>query len=132
MRREVYCGFCRLPHKVYNRKHISWIEVMSFALMAGIVSFIGWGEFHWASLLVFLLGTLWTEFMFQFRWRQSIKCKSCGFDPMIYKRNPEEAAQIVKAFLDNRKIDPSFMLKPQPQLPKPRSQKDPYGSHLGH
>ncbi|MBY0313982.1 MAG: hypothetical protein K2Q26_00555 [Bdellovibrionales bacterium] len=119
-RKEVYCGFCRLPHKVYTQKHISWLEVGGFALLSGIVSFLVWREFHPASLTIFIVGSLWAEFVIRYRWRQSVKCKNCGFDPIVYKRSPAQAADLVQAFLDNRKVDPSFLLKPQPKLPPPR------------
>ena len=50
------------------------------------------------------------------RWRNSVKCPHCGFDPIVYKSNPEKAAQITKAFLEKRKRDPTYLLKPQPQI----------------
>lgn len=123
MRKQVYCGFCRLSHKVYTHKHVPWLGIIGFAGLSGIVSFLVWRDFHWASLLVFGLGAICAEFLMQYRWRQSIKCKGCGFDPMIYKRSPEQAAQQVKAYLEKRKIDPSFLLKPRPHLPQPAQKK---------
>lgn len=120
MRNKVYCAFCRVPQKVYAHKHVPLVALLAHGLVAAILSYVVWGAFHWSALLLFMSLSLITELLFQLKWRQSVVCRACGFDPVVYKRNPEQAAQEVKAFLAQRKEDPMYMLKPQPDLPKPR------------
>lgn len=43
-------------------------------------------------------------------------CDICGFDPVLYKRSPQRAADLVKIFLEKRKTDPQMLLKPYPKL----------------
>lgn len=50
------------------------------------------------------------------RYRESVKCPHCGFDPILYKQNPKAAASKTKDFLESRKDNPEFLLKPQPKL----------------
>lgn len=85
-------------------------------LVSAGFSFLVWADFHYISLGLFFVLCFWLELFTRYRWRQSLKCKTCGFDPVIYKLNPEDAAKIVKSYLEKRKEDPRFLLKPQPQI----------------
>lgn len=116
MVRKSFCVFCTLPLKVYTKKHVVLPELGVFSLVSIIFTYLVWGEFHFAGLIVFSLLTMAAEIVHRMRWRSSIKCKGCGFDPVVYKANPEQAASIVKAVLAARKQDPLYMLKPQPKI----------------
>jgi metallophosphoesterase superfamily enzyme len=48
----------------------------------------------------------------------TISCRHCGFDPLVYVKDRELAAQKVKAFLEKRKEDPAMLLRPALNLPK--------------
>lgn len=91
-------------------------EVMALAVAGAITSYLIWQDFHWASVFLFAAFVLVTELAYQMRWRQSIKCKGCGFDPITYKKDPEQASRDVKAYLEMRKQDPLYLLKPQPRI----------------
>lgn len=45
-------------------------------------------------------------------------CRSCGFDPVIYVKNPQKAAQLVREFLDRRSQEPTALLRRPLNLPK--------------
>jgi hypothetical protein len=113
---EVYCSFCSLPHKVYAQKHVSPLGLGAFAVISVIVSYAGWHEFHWLACLLFITMAGWAEFVYQMRWRHSVNCKNCGFDPLVYKKNPEDAAQLVNEFMALRRGDPNYLLKPRPLI----------------
>ncbi len=116
MKRIAYCTFCNLSQKIYSKKHISVLEILIFGSIGAIVSFLIWRDFHWAGPVIFSVLATVTELLHRMRWRQSIKCRHCGFDPVIYRANPELAASTVKAFLEQRKNDPLYLLKPQPKI----------------
>jgi hypothetical protein len=116
VRHQTYCSFCSLPQKVYSNKHVGFFALFMLAIVSVIVTYLVWGEFHIAGPLLFVIFASVAEWTHRLRWRYSIKCKSCGFDPLLYKSAPAEAAQTVKAFLDNRKKDPLYLLKPQPRI----------------
>jgi hypothetical protein len=111
---EVYCSFCSLPHRVYSQKHVSAFGLASFALISVVVSYLAWQEFRWLACVLFLALSAWSEFVHSMRWRQSVNCKNCGFDPFVYKQNPDNAAKMVNEFMALRRDNPSYLLKPRP------------------
>jgi hypothetical protein len=116
LKQQFFCSFCQLPQKVYSRRHVHLLEVVGFAVVGAITTHLVWHDFHWAGILLFCSLTILSEFIYQMRWRLSVKCKSCGFDPLLYKQSPHLAAQEVKTFLEKRKEDPLYLLKPQPKI----------------
>jgi hypothetical protein len=90
--------------------------MLALAVVGAIASYLIWQDFHWSSLFLFAALVLMTELTYQVRWRHSIKCKGCGFDPITYKQNPERAAAEVKLYLEQRKQDPLYLLRPQPHI----------------
>ena len=122
MKTDVYCSFCSLPHRVYSKNHIGVPEMLAFGAISMVGSFAIWEEFHWAGCVVFVMLTSLTEIIYRMRWRHSVACKNCGFDPYLYKKAPEDAAQLVKDFLENRRDNPAYLLRPRPQI-KPMAKK---------
>ncbi len=59
------------------------------------------------------------EVFIQFRWRTSMPCPHCGFDPVVYLQTPEEAARRVKAHLEKRQQDPMVLLSAKAKLDLP-------------
>ncbi|MCB0347826.1 MAG: hypothetical protein KDD37_03280, partial [Bdellovibrionales bacterium] len=62
------------------------------------------------------------------RWRVSIVCQYCGFDPVLYIKSPEMAAEKVKNFMLDRKNSANFLLstKQYERLPRRKIQKPLY------
>lgn len=116
MKENVFCAFCQLPQSVYRRKHIHPGDVFGLAIAGAIATYLIWQDFHWAGVFLFAAFVLVAELIYQTRWRVSVRCKNCGFDPLVYKRDPEQAAQQVRGFLEERKKDPLYLLKPQPKI----------------
>ncbi len=56
------------------------------------------------------------------RWRMSMSCKYCGFDPVLYKSSPARAREKVKAFYESRIGTPEFLLSKSPLLEVHRQQ----------
>ncbi len=115
--KECFCAFCRSARVIYAKKHLSFVDVF-LAFAASLLLMIGvWQDFdpRFFMILAFALG--FCEIFIQVRWRLSIACPHCGFDPVIYKKNAAHAARNVKAFLDRRREDPISLLRPSPKLP---------------
>lgn len=70
-----------------------------------------------------IIGELFT----QTKWRTAMVCRNCGFDPVIYIRDPEKAGLKIKAFLERRSELPEFLLRPPVVLP---TKKEPKGKNL--
>jgi len=95
---------------------------------AVLLSFAIHQDFDPRAVVYFIVALALGELFVIFRWRLSIACPRCGFDPVLYKKAPERAAARVKRFLDLRREDPLFALAPGPKLPvvvKRRGQERP-------
>lgn len=60
------------------------------------------------------------ELFIVLRWRMALRCPHCGFDPIIYAKNPEEAAGVVRLHLERRKNNADLLLARPLDLPKRR------------
>ena len=105
-----YCAFCRSQRRVYRKKNIHLTDIAGAALGAAVVMFAIWQEFDPRVVLIFVFFLAIAEIFVQIRWRLTISCKHCGFDPVLYTKDPQKAADKVSAFLESRKQDPHFLL----------------------
>lgn len=69
-------------------------------------------DFRFIPFSITILGLM--EIIAQLRWRLSLPCSKCGFDPLLYIKSPEKAARRVKAHLEERKNDPNLLNKSLP------------------
>ena len=76
-----------------------------------------WREFDPRALVVFVVFLAIAEVFVQIRWRMSLSCRQCGFDPVIYRKNQEVAVEKVKDHLQRRKMDPRYLLYEPLNLP---------------
>ena len=58
------------------------------------------------------------ELFSQTKWRASMICRNCGFDPVVYVRDPEQAGLKIKAFLEKRSEKPENILRAPVVMPK--------------
>lgn len=122
---ECYCAFCKTPRKVYGEKSIRLRHAFWSFLLSLAFSFLIWREYNPKSLLFFVVAVMLAEVFVKIRWRLHMTCRACGFDPVLYVKAPERAAEKVRDFLDRRKEDPDFLLKKPLNLPaRPAPQDD--------
>ena len=96
-RSEHYCAFCSLPYRSYTQKHVGWKEVGLASGFSMMLMWAMWGRVHILGFALWLSILAWSEALLHMRWRASIKCTHCGFDPMLYKNSPERAAWLRSA-----------------------------------
>lgn len=116
-RKECYCAFCKSPRKVYTERSIQLRHIFLSFLLSIAFSFIIWRTYDPKSLIFGVVAMMLAEVFVRIRWRIHIVCRNCGFDPALYVKDPGRAAEVVKNFLDRRKADPEFLLKPPLNLP---------------
>lgn len=128
-----YCAFCRSPKRVYLKRRAGVKNILlAGGISIGLMYFI-WQDFNPMIFLFFLLSLMVSEAFLQFRWRISVTCRECGFDPVLYVKKPEIAAEKVRAHLERRKNDPASLLKTPLNLPKinpKKSEDSPKGKIL--
>jgi hypothetical protein len=127
MKKDCYCAFCKTPRSVYTEKSIRSRHVFWSFLLSSAVSFFIWRTWNPKSLLFFVVAVMMAEIFVKVRWRLYMVCKSCGFDPVVYVKNPQKAAELVQNYMDQRAQDPIALLRRPLNLakrPKPPEKKN--------
>lgn len=118
VKKDCFCAFCKSPRSVYAEKSIRPRHFFWSFLLASAMSFLVWRTWNPKCLLFFVVAAMLAEVFVKIRWRIHVVCRNCGFDPVIYVKDPAQAARLVKVFLDRRAQDPAFLLRAPLQLPK--------------
>lgn len=116
LRDRRFCAFCKASRTIYLKKHIDVTNVVGALVFALVGGFVSWGQPDLRAVIFFGAGLVLAEVFVYMRWRASIVCTMCGFDPIIYKRSPEKAAATVRSFFNERMDDPEFILSKSPLL----------------
>lgn len=101
---------------------MSLSAIVGMVVLSYVMTYAIWHQPDIRGLVI--LGTLLMvgETATQLRWRQSMVCQHCGFDPVIYVRSPELAGAKIKEFMKIRSERPEFLLKPALNLATRRAQ----------
>lgn len=93
------------------------MNLIASALASIVVMFALWQEYDPRVIVVWVIGLAISEVFIKIRWRLSVVCRQCGFDPVLYLKQPEVAAQKVKEQLELRRQDPKYLLAKPLNLP---------------
>jgi hypothetical protein len=111
---ECFCAFCKSKRHVYKKKHAS---MTNFVAVLGFSFCLSTGLWTWwdpRSIVIFAVGLVFAETFIYLRWRFSVVCNLCGFDPVLYRRSRDEARDRVRQFYEKRIQDPDFMFSKSP------------------
>jgi hypothetical protein len=111
-RKSCYCAFCKVERKVYANKHLSLIDILGLVLLGITITYAVFKSLDPTGLLFVGLLLVAGEVFAQAKWRTSMVCSNCAFDPIIYIRDPEQAGLKIKAFLEKRPDSPAHLLRP--------------------
>lgn len=133
-----YCAFCKSERPIYLQRHLSWTNVGLAAVAAALLSMLMWQGIEPKAIVPFVVFLFLSEFFIQARWRMTLSCPHCGFDPVLYLKNREAAAQKVKSFMERKRENPlaAFMEDPLMKVSRGRAQASraqastPIASHL--
>ncbi len=93
------------------------MNLLAASMASIVIMFALWQEFDPRVMVVFVVCLVISELFLQIRWRLSVVCRQCGFDPVLYLKKPELAAGKVKDRLDQRRQDPKYLLTKPLNLP---------------
>lgn len=116
LHQQCYCAFCKSERRIYAKKHVSLTNVLAASFLATTLTYAYFGGPDPRGVTMFCIFVGIAEIFVYSRWRMSMSCNLCGFDPVIYKRSPEAAAQKVRAFYEEKSRDPQFYLSRSPLL----------------
>jgi len=117
MKRHTFCLFCKSKKIVYNKKHAGFTNWILSSFCAVIASFALFQDLDLRSVVFLGVFIAIAEIFIHLRWRMSIICNECGFDPVIYMKDQQSAASIVQRKLKNRAKNPANYLKPALNMP---------------
>lgn len=117
-RKSCYCAFCKVPRNVYRTKNLSFVTLLGLVGLSFVMTHVVWQSFDPRGLFILGLMIVAGEVFTQMRWRQSMICHNCGFDAVLYIRDPEKAGLKIKDFLEYRAQRPEYLLRPPVHLPK--------------
>jgi hypothetical protein len=112
-----YCAFCRSERSVYRKRHLSTVDVFLAFFASVLASFIFWQDLDPRLVIFFAFGVAIAESFVIIRRKSSIACPRCGFDPVLYRKNPELAAARVKDYYREKAEDPMSVFSPPAKLP---------------
>lgn len=118
-----YCAFCKSPRRIYRKRNINLVNVVASAMTATVIMFAIWQTFDPRAIIAFVVCLAISEVFIKIRWRLSVVCRACGFDPVLYTKDPQAAAGKVRDQLDVRKQDPKYLLAKPLNLPTITPQK---------
>lgn len=127
-----YCAFCKSPRRIFKKKRIGLLNLLLSLISGNALGFLIFGEFDPRALLFCVLFLALAEGFIQTRWRLSVICSQCGFDPVLYVKSAPAAAEKVRLHLEKRKTDPRYLLATPLNLPtvKAPPKKSPPGRLL--
>lgn len=119
-RRSCYCAFCKTPRKVYKSKNLTLFEVSALSFLSILITRVVYDSFDPRGLSIVALFLLGGEIFSQLKWRSSMMCQNCGFDPVLYVKDQDAAGLKIKAFLALRPESAAHLLRPAIKLPTTR------------
>lgn len=114
---KTFCAFCRTPRNIYKKKSISFVNILGAFLASIVLMYVIWQAYDPRVMIIWVVNIVVAEVFIKMRWRLSVPCPHCGFDPVIYKKDPVVAAELVKTQISRRKVDPKYMLSRSLNLP---------------
>src|SRR6185437_7785682 len=106
----------RLERKVCMKKTSGWTNVLSALLAAFLIMLAVWQTFDPRVVMIFVTFLVAGEVFVRIRWRLSLPCPHCEFDPALYKTDRAETVRRVKAKLAEVRASGSHLFKMQNPL----------------
>lgn len=122
---NAYCAFCSSQRKIYRYRGVRFFHIAASLLTSFILTLIVFQELDPRGIFLFILLLAAAEIFLRVRWRIHIVCRQCGFDPVLYLKNPSQAADQVKSFIALRSSSAEFLLAPSLNLPTLTLKKEP-------
>ena len=120
---ECFCAFCKNKRTVYRKKSIGPVAILGAFLCSMVMMILIFKEFDPRFMIFFVILLAISEIFVQLRWRLTIVCRHCNFDPVLYLKDTEKAVAKVREKLDSRKNDPDAIFARPLQLPTISKQK---------
>lgn len=109
-RSQILCAFCGSARRVNRKRSMGFFDIALAMLSSFLLMAILFRDLDARVFILFVFCLAAGEIFVQVRWRVSLMCPHCGFDPVLYNRSPQVAAEKVKLHLEKRRNDPNVLL----------------------
>lgn len=113
---KILCAFCKLERRVYFKKSINWTNGLIASAAALLFMYIVWQKIDPRAVIFFVIFLVVAEVFIRLRWRMALPCPHCGFDPLLYKTDRDEAVRRVRSKLDAVRASGRHLFKTQNPL----------------
>jgi hypothetical protein len=114
------CAFCKSERKINRKKNLGLADYLTAGVCALIAMAVVFKDFDPRMFIFYIAFIAIGEFFVQLRWRMGVVCPHCGFDPVLYLKAPEKAADVVTQKLEQRRKDPKMLLARKLDIPQRR------------
>lgn len=111
---KIYCAFCRIERNAYTKRSINFKNILLVLLASCLLMVVFWQSFDPKVFILFSVFLFLSEVFIQIRWRLSVTCPYCGFDPVVYVKDKEKASQKVKLQLKRIKEEKDILMPKNP------------------
>ncbi len=108
-----FCAFCKIERKVTSQRDANWANVLLSILTAIFFQMFLFQTIDGRVLLLAVIFLFLSHVFIRIRWRLSMPCPHCGFDPVLYQTDKKEAVERVKYHLEALKKNGRYLLKTQ-------------------
>ena len=93
---QFHCPLCHHRQATNTIRKMGWRHHAQLTIATIFLVWAGWDFFGLKSLSFYLFFWACFEFVYRFRKRQALVCKTCGFDPFLYKQDVDKARHALK------------------------------------
>lgn len=111
-----YCAFCKVERSYNHKKHLSFLDVIAAIIVGPVFASALWAPLDPRAVVLSVLFISVGEIFVYLRWRLSMVCRCCGFDPVLYNVSPSRAREKVRRFYESQINSPQFLLSRSPLL----------------
>ncbi len=99
---KFYCPLCGHHQKTKTAHGLGIKHHLQIGLATFVFSYFTWSLFGPKGILTYLVFWGLTEFFMRFQRRSQWICNECGFDPFLYKRDPNLMRQAVQNHIQDK------------------------------
>lgn len=99
---KFYCPLCGHHQKTKTAAGIGLRHHLQFSLATFVFCYFTWTLFGPKGILTYLIFWSITEAILRFQRRSQWVCEECGFDPFLYKQDPNLMRDAVQKYIQSR------------------------------
>lgn len=127
-----FCPLCQYHQITNSSRNVTARHHLQLSVLTVSLTWLCWPVFGWKALSFYFVFWAAFEFFYRMRKRHALICRSCGFDPFLYKRDVAAARKALKKHWETRietenlfagKKLRNYQTKPLNQEPVPEQEK---------